>query len=115
MNKKTFFISMICIIACLSLMLNGVMFFTLVKTQKAYQLQQTNNNVSNFQNMFIEKVLLSDKEIDLDTRLELETAVRALGDEEIFTQWQSFVNSATKEDATIQAKKLLELLIQKTS
>ena len=65
--------------------------------------------------MFEEKVLLSNKEIDFDTRLSLETAVRNLNDQEVFNQWEKFTNSQTKEDATAQAKALLELLIQKTS
>ena len=65
--------------------------------------------------MFTEKVLLSDKEIDFDTRLSLETAVRNLNDAEIFNQWEAFVNSQTNTEATTQAKKLLELLMKKTS
>ena len=94
---------------------NGFLVFTLLKDQQVYQKQQVNKKVLDFRNMFTEKVLLSDKEIDFDTRLSLETAVRALNEPEIFSDWQAFVNSQTKEDATSQAKKLLDLLIQKTS
>jgi len=115
MNKKVFFISIICVVALASLTVNGILAFTIVKNQNIIQQRQVNKNVLDFRNMFTEKVLLSSQEIDFDTRLALETAVRNLNDPEIFAQWQKFVNSQTKEDATVQAKALLELLIKKTS
>jgi len=65
--------------------------------------------------MFTEKILLSGKDIDFDTRLSLETAVRDVGDEEILSQWERFTNSKTREEATAEAKYLLEILIKKTS
>jgi hypothetical protein len=65
--------------------------------------------------MFTEKVLLAERDVDFDTRLSLETAVRALNDQEIFDQWQKFTKSATKEEASAEAKKLLRILVQKTS
>jgi hypothetical protein len=114
-SKKTFFISLICAVACISLLLNGVLVFMLTNNSQFYQQHQVNQKVLEFRNLFTEKVLLSEKEIDFDTRLSLETAVRNLNDKEIFNQWQAFTNSQTKEDATIQAKALLNLLIQKTS
>jgi hypothetical protein len=64
--------------------------------------------------MFTENVLLADKEIDFDSRLSLETSVRTLNDKEIFDQWQVFTKTLTKEDASLQAKKLLRLLVEKT-
>jgi len=115
MTKKTFFISLLCVLFFISMAGNGVLIYTLLKNSQIYQQNQINKKVLDFRNMFTEKVLLSDQEIDFDTRLLLETAVRSLDDDEIFSQWQAFVNSQTKEDATLQAKKLLDLLIQKTT
>jgi len=115
MDKKTFFIAVLCVFAGISLILNGALVFIIIKNAQAYQQHQINQKVLSFRNLFTEKVLLSGEAIDLDTRLSLETAVRALNDTEIFDQWQKFVNSQTKEDATVQAKALLNLLIQKTS
>ena len=115
MDKKTFFISLLALFACVSLAVNGVSVFTLVKNSQLYSQRQIDRKVLDFRNMFTEKVLLSDKEIDFDTRLALETAVRSLNDAEIFGQWQAFTNSQTREEATNQARKLLKLLIQRTS
>ncbi len=100
---------------CASLAVNGFLIYTLAKNSQAYQSHQVDKKVLDFRNMFTEKVLLSNNAIDFDTRLSMETAVRALNDSEIFSQWQAFTNSQTQADATAQAKKLLELLIQKTS
>ena|SRR3990167_7825965 len=115
MTKKTFFISLLCVLFFISMAGNGVLIYTLLKNSQIYQQNQINKKVLDFRNMFTEKVLLSDQEIDFNTRLSLETAVRALNDSEIFSQWQAFVNSKTKEEATDEAKRLLNLLIQKTS
>jgi len=115
MDKKTFFIAILVAFASVSLAVNGASVFLIIKNQNIFQQKQVNKKVLDFRNMFTEKVLLIDKEVDFDTRLSLETAVRGLNDPEILARWQAFVNSQTKEDATIQAKKLLNLLIQKTS
>jgi len=115
MDKKTFFIAILAAFAAISLAVNGILVFTVIKNQNTYQAKQVNQKVLAFRNMFTEKVLLSDKEVDFDTRLSLETAVRGLNDPEILAEWQAFVNSQTKEEATTQAKALLNLLIQKTS
>ena len=115
MNKKSIVLVSVCIVACISLAINGVLVFLLVKDEQTYQQHQTKTKVSDFLNMFTEKVFLSDKSVDFDTRLSLETAVRGLNDSAVLSQWQLFTNSQTQAEATAQAKKLLELLIQKTS
>jgi len=114
-SKKVFFISIICIVIATSLVLNVAMFFAITKGQQILQQCQTNKKVLEFRNMFSEKVLIAEKEIDFDTRLSLESAVRNLNDQDVFDQWEKFTNCQTKEDATIEAKKLLKLLIAKTS
>ena len=115
MDKKIILIIILCVFLCASLALNGTLIFTLGKDLKIYQQAQANKKILDFRDMFTEDVLLSDQPIDFDTRLSLETAVRALNDAEIFNQWQEFTSSQTKEDATVQAKKLLDLLIKKTA
>jgi len=99
----------------ISLAINAYLFFGITKLNNAYNDRQVNEKILAFRNMFTEKVLLADREVDFDTRLALETAVRALNDQEIFDQWQTFTKAQTKEDASSQAKKLLHLLVQKTS
>jgi len=115
MDKKNIFITVLCILFCISLAGSGYLGFIIYKDSQVDQQNQVNKKFLDFRNMFEEKVLLSDKEIDFDTRLTLETAVRGLNNPAIFAQWQKFTNSQTKDDATTQAKALLELLINKTS
>jgi hypothetical protein len=113
-TKKALVIILI-VFCCISLAVNGYLIFYVVKLNQAYQTRQVNEKVLAFRNMFTEKVLLSDKEVDFDTRLALETAVRGLNDQEIFDQWQAFTKAQTREEASAEAKKLLHLLVQKTS
>lgn len=79
------------------------------------QNQQDKSKIVSFTNLFIEKVLVSNQEVDFDTRLTLETMVRDLHDEEIFNQWQKFTQTASGVAASAEAKKLLSLLAKKTS
>ena len=72
-----------------------------------------NQKVLNFTSLFINKVLESNKEIDFDTRLMLENAVRDLRDPEILAQWQKFVGSKTEATAQVEVKNLLGLLVEK--
>lgn len=72
-----------------------------------------NEKVVAFEKIFIEKVLKADKEIDFETRLQLENAVRDLNDKEILNQWQAFANSKNEVEAQSNVKELLELLTNK--
>lgn len=72
-----------------------------------------NEKVINFTSMFIKKVLQADKEVDFETRLSLENAVRDLKDEQIMSEWQNFTVSKTEAEAQNSVKKLLGILINK--
>lgn len=113
MDKKIIFIA----IFCVSVLANFALGFYIVnnlETIKRYSLarEASNKNIA-FTSMFIEKVLMAKKDIDFDTRLSLETAVRNLNDQEVFDQWQKFTKATDKEDAGNQAKELLNLLVEK--
>lgn len=112
MNKKTILIIFISLF-CVSLIANGWLYYQLYTVMQIYNLQQKDAKILDFTGMFIEDVLMANKEIDFDTRLSLETAVRALSDGDIFSQWQRFVKSSTKETSSTEAKILLDLLIKK--
>ena len=75
--------------------------------------QRYDGQVLNFMKMFIKQVIKSNKEIDFDTRLQLENSVRGLNDPAILAQWQKFVNSQTQDEAQSNVKDLLELLVNK--
>ena len=104
-------------VLCISLVANVGLVFWLVKTVDSlngrYAKEKINYQILSFANMFVEKILMADGDVDFDTRLELETAVRSLNDTEIFNQWQSFTKSSTKTEASTEAKELIDLLLSR--
>lgn len=95
----------------------GVKYFVVQKelrqTQTTLEAQKTNEKVLDFTKLFIEKVLKAEEEVDFETRLKLENAVRDLKDEEILAQWQKFIESNTETGAQNEVKNLLEILVSK--
>ncbi len=79
--------------------------------------QQYRSKYMDFLKMFIKLVIKSDKEVDFETRLKLENAVRGLNEEyndpEILAQWQKFVNSGNETEAQVNVKELLGMLVDK--
>jgi hypothetical protein len=119
MEKRTIIRAILAIIFTFSVLCNVLLSYGFSKSQtdliSARENQQFNLKVLEFRNLFTRAIILSSTEVDFDTRLALETSVRALNDQEIFGQWKKFTAAKTKEDASLQAKQLLELLIEKTS
>lgn len=97
----------------------GVKYYTvhkeLIETQSALTTQNTDKKVLVFTKLFIEKVLKADKEIDFETRLQLENGVRNLNNEQILAQWQKFTDSKSEMGAQTEVKNLLELLVNNIS
>ena len=95
----------------------GVKYSTVQKelkiTQTVLETQKINERILDFTRFFIKEVLKAEAEIDFETRLKLETAVRNLKDEEILAQWQKFVESKTEIEAQKAVKNLLETLMRK--
>ena len=83
---------------------------TIKSTQGKVEL---NEKVLNFASLFIKKVLQANTEVDFETRLSLENAVRDLKDEQIMKEWQNFTASKTEADAQNSVKTLLGILISK--
>lgn len=110
--KKAFLIIFI-VLFCSSFLVNCWLIYQLSTVLSAYYLQKNDAKALLFTKMFVEDVLMAKEEIDFDTRLSLETAVRNLNDQEVFDQWQAFTKSTTKEGASNEAKALLDLLIRR--
>jgi len=92
-------------------------YFMTAKELKEIQSTSTkvelNDKVLDFSSLFIKKVLQADKEVDFETRLSLENAVRDLKDDQIMSEWQNFVGSKTESEAQNSVKNLLGILIGK--
>jgi hypothetical protein len=82
---------------------------------KERETRQHSEKLILFKNLFLENIILSDKNVDFEKRLEMEEAARALNDIEIFEAWQEFTKSKTSEDVNNRAKELLRLLVEKTN
>ena len=81
--------------------------------QNALTTQRINERTLAFTQLFVEKVLKADGEIDFETRLQLENSVRTIDDEEILSQWKKFTESQTEQAAQEEVKNLLSLLVRK--
>lgn len=116
MNKKIIASLVIIFLAGTSIFL-GYRLYKVNKEVVAYEhivaLQETNTKIVNFTKMLIEEVLKANGPINFDTRLQLENSVRDLNDPAILTQWNAFVNSADSNQAQVEMKNLLDLLVQK--
>ena len=75
--------------------------------------QQKNQKIIEFNKLFIEKVLISGKEVDFDSRLQLENAVRGLNDQEILDSWQIFIASQESAEAQKNVLILIKALADK--
>ena len=83
------------------------------ETRIDLQTKEFNEEILNFTSLFIAKVLKAEGEVNFETRLNLENAVRNLGDNEILTQWQKFIGSQAEAEAQTEVKNLLEMLVSK--
>jgi len=83
------------------------------RTQAVVETQKLNDKVLEFTKLFIKDVLEAETEVDFETRLKIENAVRNLDDEEVLAQWQKFVGSETEIEAQDNVKSLLETLVNK--
>ena len=117
-SKRTIFILLLAI-----LLFGNIFFITkyfvaqtdLDQAQATVETQKINASALRFTKLFIAKVLKAKSEVDFETRLNLENAVRDLKDPEILAQWQKFTDSQTECDAQQNVKDLLELLVNKIS
>ena len=111
------------VIALIGLLLVGNVYF-MVKDLRdnkidvssgSIKLTSQGDKVLSFLKLFIEKILKAEGEVSFEDRLQLENSVRALNDDEVFGQWEKFVNSVTNEEAQDNVRDLLELLVNRIS
>lgn len=74
---------------------------------------QANKKYSDFNKMFIAKILKAEGTVDIESRLELEIAARDLKDTEVLAQWKKFIDSPSEKDSQEAVKNLLGMLAEK--
>ena len=121
-SRRPFISANLLVIAAVLILVAGNIFLAFKYSQAKNDLrvarrevatQKINDQVLEFAQLFIDKVLKAQTEVDFETRLKLENAVRKLGDEEILNHWQSFVASQTELEAQAEVKELLATLVNK--
>lgn len=115
-NKKTLLFSIVTVLLLVVLVFsvvgNCVLLYKARSVTEQISVYKHNDKVLNFTKMFVTLVLKSDGDVSFEDRLTLENAVRAIGDKEIFSQWQKFTKS-TDQEAGKEAKNLFGLLLAK--
>lgn len=108
------------IILIISLALNAVLAVFLgvslngfKNLKKQISSRQASQKVLEFAKLFVDKFLLSSGVVGFDDRLALENAVRDLNDEQIYKQWQDFINSPDNRQTQLSAGKLFNLLLKR--
>lgn len=103
------------VLLLLSTLFFGFQYFSnqteLRRLEAAVNEQEVSEQVVAFIRLFVEKVLSAEGEVDFETRLKLETAVRDLDNEPILNNWQKFINSGTQAEAQENVKEFLEVLV----
>lgn len=90
----------------------GFRYFNIKKSvETTSQNQVFNDKILAFTQLFIDKVLKVNTEVDFETRLKLENSVRELDNKDILKQWQKFTASKTEIEAQTEVKNLLQVLI----
>lgn len=85
----------------------------LKKAKTDVEIMQAKLPVIEFNQLFVDRVLRAEGEVNFETRLELENKVRELDDAEILGKWKSFVDAKTQAEAQSQVKDLLGLLAKR--
>lgn len=83
------------------------------KVQQELARQKTNIKIIDFLDLFIQKVLKTDKEIAFEDRLKLENSIRDINDPEILAKWEQFTGGTNEAEIQAGVKNLLEILVKK--
>lgn len=114
MNRQKFLI----IVLFISLVISDVFFtYTYFSHQREVKIleekQYINENVLNFTQLFVSKVLSGQKEISFEDRLQLENSIRALKDKEVFDYWDKFTKAKDQTEVQDNFYNLFSLLLKK--
>jgi len=114
--NKTRILLLVCILLLAVSIFFGVRYYETCqesnKMQNLVYSYEKGDKVVEFTDLFIAEVLQSDKEVDFETRLKLENAVRDLQNEKIYTTWKKFVDSKDEAEAQKNVEDLLGLLVK---
>ena len=112
--KKNIIILVILILLAISNIFFGVEYYlTSQQLQKISDTNKVNNDILDFNKLFITKVLGAQEEVSYEDRLLLEAAAVNTKNDEIISSWHEFLASQTEEDAQKNTLSLLNIFIDK--
>lgn len=115
-NLRTTILIIITALVAIIIILAGQCFIFYQNIQTLKDINRTyvyNEKVLNFTQLFIAKVIRATGDVSFEDRLQLENAVRDIGNKDIFDQWQKFTEDKTEAQAQEDVKILLDLLVNK--
>ena len=116
-SKKNIIVAGVIAVLLLGNIIFGVNYFLQAKEtadlQKQIETQKTNEKVVRFLDIFIQKVLKTDKEVSFEDRLKLENAIRDINDPELLAKWEAFTNGTNEAQIQQGVKDLLEAIVKK--
>ena len=87
----------------------------LARAGELLRAEEAGQAYAQFNQLFVAKVLNAGGEVTFEDRLELENAVRGLGDAEVLEAWNGFVNAPDEGEAQVQVRRLLGILAARMS
>jgi hypothetical protein len=114
MNKFKIFVVVLFILLIASNIFFAVKYFINTKEIKQIeQKQQINSGVLSFTKLFVDKILMGNKEVSFEDRLQLENSIRDLKDKEVFDSWDKFTKAKEQTDIQHNFYDLFSLLLMK--
>ncbi len=116
-NKKTRWLALAVLVLAFAALFFGVKYVVLARENQKLQ-EQINNNqqqkqVVDFLDLFVQKVLKTDKEVSFEDRLKLENAIRNINDPELLAKWEKFTGGNNESEIQQGVKDLLEALVKR--
>ena len=117
-TKKIFiFLSIIIVVSAFIILLSQYLIVSQeVKiNRETIRVYQHNEKILNFTKLFVKYVLKSDGAVPLSQVLTLENAARDINNQLIYDEWQKFISAKSEQEAQIEVKNLLEMLIERVN
>lgn len=115
--SKKFIWTMVFLIIVFAAAFFGIKFFFQEKRisglEEELKLNKSGEKAAIFLDLFVRKVLKTDKEIFFEDRLILENAVREINDKDILEKWEQFTAGENEEQIQEGVKVLLEALAKR--
>lgn len=74
---------------------------------------EVKKDIVNILDLLITKILLAKENLNLNEKIFIDNQMKSLNNQEIYSKWIDFLNSASEEEAQLRFKILLKTLVEK--